>query len=133
MSFIPSYVCPVFGVHCSFGNGVGKEWTRFTNGEAARDGFYDEMRPRVVKDGSHGQLIEINSLGVVPTAADRYAGIYQGAKGLNPGATYEFSLWGEMQEEAAHPDEDAYRWRIRFRSTQDNVCAYPNWPTTGRV
>ncbi len=44
-----------------FVGGVGKGWSSFTNGGAATYGFYDEMWTKVIKDGSHGQLIEINS------------------------------------------------------------------------
>lgn len=97
-----------------FTNGVGDWWTGFTNGGRAAYGFYDEMWPRVVKDGTHGQLIEINTKEYAAADADRFAGIYQVVSGLRPGATYEFSLWGLMREEASHPDEDMYRYRVEF-------------------
>ncbi len=97
-----------------FTGGVGKGWASFTNGGGAAYGFYDEMWPPVVKDGAHGQLIEINTYGISAADPDRYAGIYQIVKGLKKGATYEFSLWIEMREEAAHPDEDAFRYRVQW-------------------
>ena len=47
-----------------FINGVGKSWASFTNGGAAAYGFYDEQWTPVIKDGTHGQLIEINTWGL---------------------------------------------------------------------
>ena len=81
-------------------------WASFTNGGAATYGFYDEQWKPVVKDGKHGQLIEINTWGLAASDPNRYAGIYQVVGGLKKGAVYEFSMWGLMREEAAHPDED---------------------------
>jgi hypothetical protein len=86
----------------------------YTNGGRADYGFYDEMWAPVIKDGSHGQLIEINTKGMPLADADRVAGIYQVVTGLTPGLTYEFSLWGEMREEAAHPGEDGFRYRVQW-------------------
>lgn len=97
-----------------FVNGVGKGWTSFTNGGRAAYGFYDEMWPPVVKDGKHGQLIEINTWGLAASDPDRVAGIYQTVAGLAKGGTYEFSLAGMLREEAAHPDEDAFRYRVQW-------------------
>jgi len=95
-----------------FVNGVGKGWTGFTNGGGAAYGFYDEMWPPVIKDGKHGQLIEINTWGLAAAQADRTAGIYQTVGGLKAGATYELALWGMMREEAAHAGEDTFRYRV---------------------
>jgi LysM repeat protein len=93
---------------------VGSGWGCFTNGGSAEYGFYDDMWPPVVKDGAHSQLIEINTKQFAASDADRRAGIYQVVRGLRPGATYEFSLWGQMREEASHPDEDPYRYRVEW-------------------
>lgn len=95
-----------------FVNGVGKGWTAFNNGGAAAYGFYDEMWTPVIKDGKHGQLIEINTWGLAASDPDRTAGIYQTVGGLKAGATYELSLWGMLREEAAHSGEDAFRYRV---------------------
>jgi hypothetical protein len=73
---------------------VGSGWGCFTNGGSAGYGFYDEQWSPVVKDGGHGQLIEINTKQFAASEPDRYAGIYQIVRGLRKGATYEFSLWG---------------------------------------
>jgi LysM repeat protein len=97
-----------------FTNGVGNYWTKFTTAGAASYGFYDEMWPSVIQDGSHDQLIEINTYGLAASDPDRFAGIYQVIHGLTPGATYEFSVSGMMREEAAHPDEDAFRYRVQW-------------------
>jgi LysM repeat protein len=93
---------------------VGSGWGCFTNGGSAGYGFYDEQWTPVIEDGDHGQLIEINTKQFAASEADRYAGIYQVVRGLKKGATYEFSVWGEMREEAPHPDEDVYRYRVEW-------------------
>lgn len=97
-----------------FTNGVGNNWTAFTNGGAAAYGFYDEMWTPVVKDGKHGQLIEINTWGLAASDPNRTAGIFQVVGGLTAGATYEISASGMLREEAAHPDEDAFRYRVQW-------------------
>ncbi len=97
-----------------FTNGVGMSWVSFTNGGRAVYGFYDEQWAKVIKDGKHGQLIEINTKELAASDADRVAGIYQMVDKLIPGATYEFSLYGMMREEAAHPGEDTYRYRVQW-------------------
>lgn len=97
-----------------FADGVGVGWSAFVNGGRAAYGFYDEMWPPVIQDGKHGQLIEINTWGLAASDPDRYAGIYQVVKGLKKGASYELSLYGMMREEASHPDEDKYRYRVQW-------------------
>jgi LysM repeat protein len=114
-----------------FANGVGNNWAKFTNGGAASYGFYDEMWPKVIKDGANGQLIEINTYGLAAADPDRYAGIYQVVGGLTPGATYEFSLYGMLREEAAHPAEDAFRYRVQWgyapASASPSEAAISSW------
>ena len=110
-----------------FSNGVGKGWASFTNGGAAAYGFYDEQWKRVIKDGSNGQLIEINTWGLAASDPDRYAGIYQKVGGLKKGATYELSLWGLMREEAAHPGEDPYRYRVQWGFAPTSAGSVTNW------
>jgi LysM repeat protein len=97
-----------------FVNGVGKNWTSFNNGGAAAYGFYDEMWKPVIKDGAHGQLIEINTWGLAASQSNRFAGIAQVVGGLTAGATYEISAWGMLREEAAHPTEDKFRYRVQW-------------------
>jgi hypothetical protein len=97
-----------------FTGGVGNYWTAYNNGGAAVYGFYDEMWPRVISDGAHGQLIEINTWGFAAADPDRFAGIYQVVHRLKPGATYEFALSGLLREEAAHPGEDGFRYRVQW-------------------
>ena len=75
----------------------------------------------------HGQLIEINTWGLAASDPDRYAGIYQKVGGLKKGATYELSLWGLMREEAAHPDEDPYRYRVQWGFAPTSAGSVTNW------
>ncbi len=110
-----------------FNGGVGKGWASFTNGGAAAYGFYDEQWKPVVKDGKHGQLIEINTWGLAASDPDRFAGIYQKIGGLKKGATYEISLWGLMREEAAHPSEDPYRYRVQWGFAPASAGSVTNW------
>ncbi len=93
---------------------VAKGWGWFTNGGRSTYGFYDDTWPPVVKEGSHSQLIEINTYGHVPADANRYAGIYQTITGLTPGATYDLCFSGMQREEAPHPREDPYRYRVQW-------------------
>lgn len=100
---------------------VAQGWGWFTNGGRATYGFYDDTWPPVVKEGKHSQLIEINTYKYPASDPDRYAGIYQVVKGLTPGATYELCFWGMMREEAPHPDEDPYRYRVQWGIAADGV------------
>lgn len=94
--------------------GVAYYWGWFHNGGQATYGFYDDQWSRVVYNGQHSQLIEINTYNMAVADADRYAGIYQIVDGLRPGALYELTIAGMMREEAAHPDEDPYRYRVQW-------------------
>jgi len=107
---------------------VGAGWGYFTNGGAANYGFYDEQWPPVVADGKHGQLIEINSKGIYPTDPNRYAGIYQYIYGLKPGATYEFTLKGQLR--GAGNEDDPYRFAAEWGYTAGYTAdwkAVGNW------
>lgn len=97
-----------------FNGGVGAGWVSFTNGGSAAYGFYDEMWAPVVKDGKHGQLIEINTWGLAASEPDRHAGIYQVVGGLSKNATYALSIAGMIREEASHADEDQFRYRVQW-------------------
>jgi len=72
-------------------------------------------------------LIEINTWGLAASDPDRFAGIYQTIGGLKKGATYELSLWGLMREEAAHPDEDPYRYRVQWGFAPSTAGSVTNW------
>jgi hypothetical protein len=102
------------------GRAVGLGWGSFHTEGGAAYGFQDDQWSPVVYDGAHSQLIGIATDGVAP-AADRIAGIYQTVSGLEPGAVYELSIAGMMREEAAHPGEDPYRYRVQWAySSQDH-------------
>jgi hypothetical protein len=97
---------------------VGANWSFFNNGQA-NYGYYDEQWTRVIQDGAHGQLLEINTNNL-PQAGDtnRVTGIYQLVTGLTSGATYEFSMWGLMREANADPNADPGRYRMQWGYAQ---------------
>ncbi|MEZ4768861.1 MAG: LysM peptidoglycan-binding domain-containing protein [Caldilineales bacterium] len=93
-------------------NGVAYYWTGFNNGGRANYGYYDEMWPPVVSQGTHGQLLEINSKNLPDgTDPDRVIGIAQRVY-LQPGATYQLSFDAMMREAPVATDEDAYRYEV---------------------
>jgi LysM repeat protein len=94
-------------------NGVGFYWYGFTNGGRANFGFYDEMWPPVVSQGTHSQLLEINSIGLPATDPDRIIGIMQ-RLWLQPGVTYEISFDSAMREAPVAADEDPYRYMVEW-------------------
>lgn len=107
---------------------VGKSWGWFTNGGAANYGFYDEQWPPVVSDGSHGQLIELNSKGIYPADADRYAGIYQKISGLKQGTTYQLTVKGQLRGTNIGPDANAFAAQWGYASGGDTDWAkVTNW------
>ena len=105
---------------------IGRGWGGFINGGAANYGFYDEQWEAVVSMASrqtvskpccgdvagNGQLIEINSKGVYPTDADRYAGIFQRIGGLTPGGVYQLTVRGLLRGEGN--EEDPYRFEAQW-------------------
>lgn len=98
------------GFHSVPGCGlVGRQWTCFTNGGAANYGFYDDLWSPVVADGTHSQLIEINTHGITAPDADRYAGIAQTVR-VRPNATYTFKMRGMVR--TTHLDGDPWRYRV---------------------
>ncbi|HEX9118425.1 MAG TPA: hypothetical protein VGA61_20330, partial [Anaerolineae bacterium] len=118
-----------------FSAGVGNYWTAFNNGGMSNYSYLDDMWSQVVHDGVHAQQLQINTLNLAAADGNRVAGIYQVVGGLVPGQTYEFSLWGEMREEAANPAEDPYRYRVQWGyaaavagSTADNIANWTELP-----
>jgi len=114
------------GFNATASGHVGKSWGWFTNGGAANYGFYDEQWPPVVSGGSHGQLIELNSKGVYPADADRYAGIYQKVTGLKTGATYQLSIAGQLRGVNGGPDANAFAAQWGYTSGGET-----DWATVG--
>ena len=101
---------------------VGRSWGFFTNGGRAGYGFYDEQWPPVVASGNHGQLIELNTKGILEGDNDRYAGIYQHIRGLEPGKTYVLSLRGMLR--GVGGGDDPYRYEAQWGY---NVGADGDW------
>jgi len=111
---------------------VGKSWGYFTNGGAANYGFYDDQWPPIIAEGAHAQLIEINSKGIYPADADRYAGIYQRIGWLQPGKEYELTIKGLLR--GAGNEDDPYRFEAQWGYTpgHDNDWSkVGNWTTVG--
>jgi len=107
---------------------VGKSWGWFTNGGGANYGFYDEQWPPVIDEGSHGQLIEINSKNMGAADGDRYAGIYQKIGELTQGATYQMTLSGQLRGVGGGPD--AHRFAAQWGYTgggETNWEKVDNW------
>lgn len=109
---------------------VGKSWGYFTNGGAANYGFYDDQWPPIIAEGSHAQLIEINSKGIYPADADRYAGIYQRVSWLQPSKEYELTIKGLLR--GAGNEDDPYRFEAQWGYNAGNNTDWgqvSNWKT----
>jgi LysM repeat protein len=100
---------------------VGSGWQCFTNGGAVNYGFYDDQWDRVVAEGSHSQLIELNTYGVMLGDADRYAGIYQTVP-VVAWAEYTLSLKGLIR--TTNMEGDPWRYRVQVGWT---FGPYPDW------
>ena len=93
---------------------VGISWNCFTNGGQAVYGFYDDQWPPVVAEGTHSQLIEVNTKGLGLGTDDRYAGIFQSVR-LTTGATYQIALKGMIRSTTPEDGKlDPWRYRIQF-------------------
>jgi LysM repeat protein len=100
---------------------VGSGWQCFTNGGAANYGFYDDEWERVVSEGRHSQLIEMNTKGIMVGDADRYAGIYQTVPVVSWG-DYALSLKGIIRTTSQAGDPWRYRVQVGW-----SFGAYPDW------
>ena len=100
---------------------VGSGWQCFTNGGAANYGFYDDQWERVVSEGSHSQLLEVNTKGIMVGDADRYAGIYQTVPVVS-WADYSLSLKGIIRTTSLEGDPWRYRVQVGW-----SFGAYPDW------
>ena len=100
---------------------VGSGWQCFTNGGAANYGFYDDQWDRVVSEGNHSQLIEVNTKGIMVGDPDRYAGIYQTVP-VSSWADYSLSLKGMIRTTSL--DGDPWRYRVQVGWT---FGPYPDW------
>lgn len=100
---------------------VGSGWQCFTNGGAANYGFYNDEWERVVSEGRHSQLIEVNTKGLMVGDADRYAGIYQTVPVMS-WAEYSLSLKGMIRTTGLEGDPWRYRVQVGW-----SFGAYPDW------
>jgi len=102
------------GFHAIPPGHVGNEWGWFNNDGQATYGYYDETWTPVIYDGTHSQLLEINTFCRGGSDPDRYSGIYQAVSGLTPGATYKLSLYGMLRVRAFDPDREGYNYRVQW-------------------
>lgn len=93
--------------------GTGLGWSPFSSGAGASYGFGGDRWSRTVYEGALSQLVTVASY-AGPVTADRSAGIAQAVTGLEIGGEYELSMAGLLREEAAHPGEDPYRYRVQW-------------------
>ncbi len=110
---------------------VGYGWHCFTNGGAANYGFYDDQWQPVVAEGSHSQLIEINTKGIIDGDPDRYAGLYQTVRVVD-WENYQLNLRGMIR--TTNPDGDPYRYQVQVGWTAGAHAdwqAVTNWQDTG--
>lgn len=97
------------------GNGVANNWTGFTNGGAnTKYTFMDDSWAPVVYDGSHSQLIEIDSFGFAAGDPDRYAGICQTVSGLTVDAQYRLTVRGWLRTQPSDPDVAASGYIVQY-------------------
>jgi hypothetical protein len=107
---------------------VGASWSPFATAGGSAYGFYDETWTPVVYDGSHSQLIEINTMAPAGVSADRFAGICQTVDGLTVGATYRLSLRGMLRVRADDSDREGYNYRVQWGYAADGST---DWRVVG--
>lgn len=95
------------------GNGVGKDWTAFSNGGHCNYGWHPDNWKPVVWDGQWSQLIEINTGGQEGIEPDRYAGIYQTVE-VVPGATYRLTIRGMVRSTEGSTAVSKYGYRVQW-------------------
>ncbi len=101
---------------------VGNSWGCFQNGGKAGYGFYDDAWERVVADGSHAQLIEINSKQDT-VEQNRTAGIYQTVN-VVPGMTYDLSFQAIIRANDLDSGGDPWRYVMQVGYTHNGST---NW------
>jgi hypothetical protein len=87
---------------------VGNGWVPFNNDGQATYGYYDDTWPAVLWDGSHSQLIEIDTRGRAASDNDRYSGIYEHVTALTPGKTYHLTIHGKLR--STEPGNSNTNW-----------------------
>jgi LysM repeat protein len=107
---------------------VGASWGSFVSGGAANYGFYADQWSPVVASGSHSQLIEINTKGMLTGDPNRHAGIYQVVSGLKAGATYELSLAGMLRGTGGGDDPHRFEAQWGFNAGRNLTWQHvANW------
>lgn len=113
---------------------VGRGWGCFANDGETNYGFYADTNPATVADGTHSQLIEINTVNLGTANADRYTGIYQ-TVAVDCPAVYAVSLRGMIRTSFADDRfRDPWRYRVQIGWTFGRVAdwqAVTNWTDVG--
>jgi hypothetical protein len=99
-------------------NGVAYGWHEFDNGGEMTASWHDDTWPPVINDGSHSQLIEINTICRGASDPDRYAGIYQKVS-VKAGTTYELCMSGMLRSLWGDPDPASWGYTAQVGIDQD--------------
>jgi hypothetical protein len=114
-------------------DGVATGWKSFDNGGRASYGRYDETWGKVIYEGKHAQLIEINSTSWFPTDPDRYSGIYQTVS-VVPGQPYQLTINALMRSTEGDMIASGYGYRVQYGidlSGGQNWTTVPTWVDIG--
>lgn len=114
-------------------DGVALGWQRFDNGGRASYGWYDETWSKVIYEGKHAQLIEINSKSWFPTHPDRYAGIFQTVS-VVPGKPYQLTINALMRSTEGDMISSGYGYRVQYGldfSGGQDWTTVPTWVDIG--
>lgn len=110
---------------------VGTGWNCFTNGGAVNTSFHDDQWEPTVAEGTHSQLVSMDTKGVGNPDADRYAGIFQTVRVVD-WQQYTLSMQGMIR--TTQMDGDPYRYVVQVGWTwgpHPNWQAVTNWDDTG--
>jgi hypothetical protein len=99
------------GFEDEFIGGVGKYWGSFHNGGLAEYGFHPDDWDPVVYEGEHSQLIEISTLSLGGSEANRCSGIYQ-VVDVVAGSRYDFILYGMARSTEGTQSDSEYGYRL---------------------
>lgn len=99
-------------------DGVAYGWHEFDNGGAMRASWHDDTWAPVVYDGSHSQLVEINTFCCGASDPNRVAGVHQ-TLSVNAGTTYELCLHGMLRSLRGDPDPQSWGYTAGVGIDQD--------------
>ena len=96
-------------------NGVADSWFSFNNGgERVSFSYHDDTWTRVLTNGAHSQLIEIDATKFSDTPLDRFSGIGQTVSGLVPGGSYQLVLNGVIRTSEGDRNTDNHSYLVQW-------------------